>query len=73
MQAPKSLVFTAFLIRNNHTTPYDKLQMDLMYIAHPSLIEDLKIMLATVKILFMPESTEGVAEGQTTAMGDTNK
>ena len=54
-------------------TPYDKLQMDLMYIAHPSLIEDLKIMLATVKILFMPESTEGVAEGQTTAMGDTNK
>ena len=56
-----------------NTTPYDKLQMDLMYIAHPSLIEDLKIMLATVKILSMPESTEGVAEGQTTAMGDTNK
>lgn len=26
-------------------------------------------MLATVKILFMPESTEGVAEGATTAMG----
>ncbi len=48
------------------TPPYDKLQMDLMYIAHPSLIEDLKIMLATVKILFMPESTEGVAEGATT-------
>ena len=43
--------------------------MDLMYIAHPSLVEDLKIMLATVKILFMPESTEGVAEGATTAMG----
>ena len=51
-----------------NTTPYDKLQMDLMYIAHPSLVEDLKIMLATVKILFMPESTEGVSEGQTTAM-----
>ena len=28
-----------------------------------------KIMLATVRILFMPESTEGVAEGATTAMG----
>ena len=39
-----------------------------MYIAHPSLVEDLKIMLATVKILFMPESTEGIDEGQTTAM-----
>ncbi len=25
-------------------------------------------MMATVKILFMPESTEGVAEGATTAM-----
>ena len=46
--------------------------MDLMYIAHPSLVEDLKIMLATVKILFMPESTEGIAEGATTAMGTEN-
>ena len=29
-------------------------------------------MMATVKILFMPESTEGVAEGATTAMGQEN-
>ena len=29
-------------------------------------------MLATVKILFMPESTEGIAEGATTAMGVSN-
>ena len=42
--------------------------MDLMYIAHPSIIEDFKIVFSTVKILFMPESTEGVGEGQTTAM-----
>ena len=46
--------------------------MDLMYIAHPSIVEDLKIMFATVKILFMPESTEGVSEGQTTAMSGEN-
>jgi hypothetical protein len=39
-----------------------------MYIAHPSIVEDLKIMLATVKILFLPESTEGVTEGSITAM-----
>lgn len=26
-------------------------------------------MLATVKILFLPESTEGIAEGETTARG----
>ena len=36
--------------------------MDLMYIANPSFMEDLRICFATVKILFMPESTEGVAE-----------
>ena len=30
-------------------------------------MENLEAMLATVKILFMKESTEGVAEGQTTA------
>ena len=50
-----------------NTTPYDKLQLDLMYIAHQSIVEDLKILMATVKILFMPESTEGVEEGKTTA------
>ena len=42
--------------------------MDLMYISHANLLDDLFIMFATVKILFMPESTEGVEEGQTTAM-----
>ena len=36
-----------------NTTPYDKLLMDLMYISKPSLAEDFKICLATVKILFM--------------------
>ena len=50
-----------------NTTPYDKLLMDLMYIAQPSMVEDLKICFATVKILFMKDSTEGIAEGQTTA------
>ena len=50
-----------------NTTPYDKLLLDLMYIARPSLFEDFKIIFATVKILFMKESTEGVAEGQVTA------
>ncbi len=51
-----------------NSTPYDKLQMDLMYIADQSMANDLKIMMMTVKILFMPESTEGVREGKTTAV-----
>ena len=51
-----------------NTEPYDKLQMDLMYIAQQSFVTDLKIIFATIKILFLPESTEGVSAGQTTAM-----
>lgn len=51
-----------------NTTPEDKLRMDLVYILRPSILEDIRIIFATVKILFVPESTEGVAEGQTTAM-----
>ena len=72
LQAKAGLTGYAQVYGKYNTTPYDKLQMDLMYIAHPSLVEDLKIMLATVKILFMPESTEGVSEGQTTAMSGEN-
>lgn len=68
LQAKAGLTGYAQIYGKYNTTPYDKLVMDLMYIAHPSIVEDLKIMFATVKILFMPESTEGVPEGQTTAM-----
>ena len=67
LQAKAGLTGYAQVYGKYNTTPYDKLQMDLMYIANPSVLEDLKICLATVKILFMPESTEGVAEGQITA------
>ena len=69
LQAKAGLTVYAQVYGKYNTTPYDKLTMDLMYIAHPSIVEDLKIMLATVKILFLPESTEGLAEGQTTASG----
>lgn len=51
-----------------NTTPYDKLLMDLLYTSKAGLIEDFRIIIATVKILFMHESTEGVEEGQTTAV-----
>lgn len=68
LQAKAGLTGYAQVYGKYNTTPYDKLMMDLMYIAHPSILEDLRIMFATVKILFMPESTEGVAAGQVTAM-----
>ncbi len=68
LQAKAGLTGLAQVHGKYNTTPYDKLQMDLMYISKPSLVEDLRIILATVKVLFLPESTEGVSEGQTTAM-----
>ena len=51
-----------------NTTPYDKLKLDLSYIENYSLWLDIKLMLLTLKILFKPESTEGVDSNQTTAM-----
>jgi exopolysaccharide biosynthesis polyprenyl glycosylphosphotransferase len=68
LQAKAGLTGYAQVYGKYNTTPYDKLQMDLMYIANPSFWEDLRIIFATIKILFLPESTEGVAEGQETAM-----
>lgn len=73
LQAKAGLTGYAQVYGKYNTTPYDKLMMDLMYIAKPSLLEDLRIMFATVKILFMPESTEGIAEGQMTASGNKNE
>lgn len=43
-----------------NTTPYDKLKLDLMYIQHQSLREDLKIILSTVRTVFVPDAAEGV-------------
>ena len=33
-----------------NTEPYDKLQMDLMYLSRPSIVEDLRILFLTVKV-----------------------
>lgn len=73
LQAKAGLTGYAQVYGKYNTTPYDKLQMDLMYISKPNFVEDLKIMFATVRILFEAESTEGVAQGQTTAseVGET--
>ncbi len=38
----------------------DKVKLDLLYIQHFSLIFDFYIMISTIKVLFMPSSSEGV-------------
>jgi len=55
-----------------NTTPYDKLKLDLMYIENYSFRMDLKLIMMTLKVLFMKDSTEGIAEGQTTATLEEN-
>ncbi len=50
-----------------NTTPYDKLKLDLTYIENYSVWLDIKLMLLTVKILFTPDSTEGIDDNQITA------
>lgn len=68
LQAKAGLTGYAQVYGKYNTTPYDKLQMDLMYISNPSLVEDLRIIFATIKILFIPESTEGISAGKETAL-----
>ena len=67
LQVKAGLTGYAQVYGKYNTTPYNKLQMDLMYINKISLITDIRLIFATVKILFMKESTEGVQEGQRTA------
>ncbi len=67
LQAKAGLTGLAQVYGKYNTDPYDKLQMDLMYINNMSIATDIKLILATIKILFMKDSTSGVAQGQTTA------
>ena len=51
-----------------NTTSYDKLKLDMIYVENCSLLMDLKLLLLTLKVIFIKESTEGLEEGQITAM-----
>ncbi len=70
LQARAGITGYAQVYGKYNTNPYDKLQLDLMYISRPSIIEDIKILFATLMILFRPESTEGVAPGSVNAGSD---
>lgn len=68
LQVKAGLTGYAQVYGRYNSEPFEKLQMDLMYINNMSLAEDIRLMFATVKVLFMKESAQGVDEGQTTAL-----
>ena len=53
-----------------NTSAYDKLKLDLMYIENYSFLLDLKLILMTIKIIFMKESTEGFSDKNSAHMGE---
>ena len=62
LQVKAGLTGYAQVYGKYNTTFYDKLLMDLMYISNPSILEDLSILLATVRILTDKESSQGVGQ-----------
>lgn len=68
MRVKAGLAGYAQVFGKYNTTPYDKLKLDLFYIENYSVWLDIKLMLLTLKILFRPESTEGVDSNQITAI-----
>ena len=62
LQAKAGITGLAQVYGKYNSTPYEKLQFDLMYIANPTLLQEVSIFFATFKVLFMAESTEGIDE-----------
>lgn len=56
-----------------NTAPYDKLQLDLMYIENYSIFLDIRLILMTIKIMFMKESTEGFSEEKSKKINEKSK
>ncbi len=62
MKVKAGLTGYAQLMGKYNSNPYNKLLFDLMYVQKFSLILDLRLILLTMKIVFMKESTDGVDE-----------
>ena len=62
MKVKAGLTGYAQLMGKYNSNPYNKLLFDLMYVQKFSLLLDIRLILLTLKIVFMKESTEGVDE-----------
>lgn len=67
LQVKAGLTGYAQVYGRYNTDPYDKLEMDLLYINKMSIVTDLELIFATLKILLEKEKAAGVEEGKITA------
>ena len=50
-----------------NTNYIDKLKLDMIYIEKASILLDIQLILLTLKVVFIKDSTEGLKEGEITA------
>lgn len=62
------LTGTAQIYGQYNTDPKNKLILDLFYIANAGFWEDIRLILLTLKIIFVKESTEGIDSNAKTAL-----
>ena len=73
LQVKAGLTGYAQVFGKYNTSPLDKLKLDLIYINEQNIFLDLKLIMWTIKILFIPESTEGIEKGKMTASRSQDK
>ena len=71
LKAKAGLTGYAQVYGKYNTTAYDKLLMDLIYIENYSFLLDLKLMILTLRVVMMPDKTEGIQQGE--RMAQTKK
>ncbi|MEZ4357715.1 MAG: exopolysaccharide biosynthesis polyprenyl glycosylphosphotransferase [Eubacteriales bacterium] len=55
------------------TSLEDKVKMDLLYIEHCSIIMDVRLLISTLKVVFMKKSTEGFSKEDLKLVGNVTK
>ncbi|MCR5143866.1 MAG: exopolysaccharide biosynthesis polyprenyl glycosylphosphotransferase [Lachnospiraceae bacterium] len=51
-----------------NTTNLDKLKLDMIYVERGSILLDIKLILLTIKVIFIKDSTEGLEDGEEKAL-----
>ena len=67
LQVKAGLTGYAQIYGRYNSSPYEKLEFDLLYINNMNVLTDLQLMFATFAVLFQPESTDGIPEGEVIA------